>query len=132
MALIRGFGGKYPCPICLVPKDKLSKLENDYLLRTTEDMEGAYKLACKAPTAAMKESILKSIGLRGLPVSLTQINDITLTVERKECFLEHQQFRSIRCTLVGPTSRLSRRFVQGPFVGGGVEACRSRCRQKAG
>ncbi|KAG1893062.1 uncharacterized protein F5891DRAFT_1131386 [Suillus fuscotomentosus] len=35
MALIHGLMGKFPCPICFVPRDELSKTSNIYPLRTS-------------------------------------------------------------------------------------------------
>ncbi|KAG2034064.1 hypothetical protein BDR03DRAFT_870910, partial [Suillus americanus] len=37
MALIRGLMGKFPCPVCLIPREELSKGLNTYRLRSSGD-----------------------------------------------------------------------------------------------
>ena len=68
MALIRGIRSHYPCPVCLVPADKLSDLSLSFPLRTTETMRTAYENANEADSAAEKEAILKEYGLRDVKV----------------------------------------------------------------
>ena len=68
MALIRGFGGLYPCPICLVPATKLSDLATRYPLRSAAQSQAIVEDARKAGSAAAKEELLKAYGLRGLDV----------------------------------------------------------------
>ncbi|THH17156.1 hypothetical protein EUX98_g9183 [Antrodiella citrinella] len=64
MALIRGIGGKCPCPICLVPKENLLDITLTYPLRSTETMKGTYEKAHSERLAAEREAILKEKGLR--------------------------------------------------------------------
>ena len=68
MALIRGLNSLFPCPVCLVPGDKLSDLSETFPLRTTEAMKAVYEEANKAPSAVEKEAILKDSGLRDIKV----------------------------------------------------------------
>lgn len=68
MALIRGINSHYPCPVCLVPADKLSDLSKTFKLRTTQDMKEVYEKANQADSVASKESILKGSGLRDVKV----------------------------------------------------------------
>ena len=64
MALIQGINSRFPCPVCLVPGDKLSDLSVTFPLHTTEAMKAVYEEANKAPSAAVKEAILKESGLQ--------------------------------------------------------------------
>ena len=70
MALIRGINSHYPCPVCLVPADKLSDLSKTFKLRTTQDMKEVYEKANEADSIANKEIILKGYGLRDIKVWL--------------------------------------------------------------
>lgn len=70
ISLIRGLNSKFPCPVCLVPGDKLTDLSTDYPLRTTAEMENVYKSSV-AMNAAGSEELLKNYGLRA--VSVTEI-----------------------------------------------------------
>lgn len=67
MALVRGTNSNFPCPVCLVPNEKL----HDgviYDLRTSESMERAYSEAEGMRTAEEREEHLKSYGLRYIRV----------------------------------------------------------------
>lgn len=68
MALIRGFGGKCPCPICLVPDTQLSNLSERFELRTTETMQALVVSANSQDKVADGEEILKAAGLRKIDV----------------------------------------------------------------
>ncbi|EPQ59138.1 hypothetical protein GLOTRDRAFT_103193 [Gloeophyllum trabeum ATCC 11539] len=63
MALIRGFRGLCPCPICLVPADKLNDISQTHELRTTATMRRVYESA-KNMKRVDAEKLLKSYGLR--------------------------------------------------------------------
>lgn len=68
MALIRGVNSKFPCPVCLVPKEEICKgVVSD--LRTTETMEMVYNEAKEMDTAGERENLLKSFSLRDVEVS---------------------------------------------------------------
>jgi hypothetical protein len=70
ISLIRGINSKFPCPVCLVPGDKLTDLSTDYPLRTTAEMENVYKSSVTM-NAVGSEELLKNYGL--CAVSVTQI-----------------------------------------------------------
>ncbi|KAG2751289.1 hypothetical protein P692DRAFT_201839037 [Suillus brevipes Sb2] len=62
MSLIRGHGGKCPCPICLVPLAELHDLSKSYPIRTVEEAQEA--LCVYGLSKAQGEQILKALGLR--------------------------------------------------------------------
>ncbi|KAF8971925.1 hypothetical protein BDZ97DRAFT_1901552 [Flammula alnicola] len=67
MALIRGIGSLFPCPVCLVPQDELSDLLKEFEPRTTTSMKKVYEEAQelgRLKRADAKEAKLKSHGLR--------------------------------------------------------------------
>ncbi|EGO19929.1 hypothetical protein SERLADRAFT_373989 [Serpula lacrymans var. lacrymans S7.9] len=64
MASTRGGKSKFPCPVCLVPKTKLSDHSQKYDIRTSVKSEATVRNANFQPTEAEKEEILKSQGLR--------------------------------------------------------------------
>lgn len=68
MALIRGFMGLCPCPICLCPKDELGNLDVRYRLRTAKETQTIIQEADEADTAGEAEQILKSQSLRNVDV----------------------------------------------------------------
>lgn len=67
MALIRGGGSNYPCPICLVPKTQLCD-GSTHPLRTSESMQQVYDEAIKMCTIGQREEHLKGYGLRNVEV----------------------------------------------------------------
>lgn len=62
MALIRGTNCHCPCPICLVPSDKLYDNASTYPIRTPEDAQACVELWNRDKTAG--EEALKKRGLR--------------------------------------------------------------------
>lgn len=70
MALIRGLMGKFPCPICLVPRDELYKTSNIYPLRTSAGAKALRVQARESTTLEAREQILSSESLRDVDVSL--------------------------------------------------------------
>ncbi|KAH7903322.1 hypothetical protein BJ138DRAFT_1020830, partial [Hygrophoropsis aurantiaca] len=62
MALIRGFGGKCPCPVCLVPEDELFDHSKTHPLRTIDGVQEL--LALYDQDRAAGEELLKKQGLR--------------------------------------------------------------------
>lgn len=67
MALTRGTNSNFPCPVCLVPNEKLHE-GVIYDLRTSESMEGVYNTAGAMRTAKDREKYLKGYGLRYIKV----------------------------------------------------------------
>ena len=69
MALIRGgVFSLYPCPRCLVHKDKLGDLSKTAELRTEERMKEVLETARSQRLRTEKEEILKGYGLRDVDV----------------------------------------------------------------
>ncbi|KAG1725468.1 hypothetical protein EDD22DRAFT_982843 [Suillus occidentalis] len=62
MSLIRGRGGKCPCPVCLVPLAELHDLSKTYALRSVE--EAIEVLRVYKRSKAQGEELLKALGLR--------------------------------------------------------------------
>lgn len=72
MTLIRGLGSYAPCPVCLVPGDKLADLSETFELRTKDKMEEIYNKAQEL-NAEGKEELLKKFGLRDIEVYKFQL-----------------------------------------------------------
>jgi len=68
MALIRGFRGLCPCPVCLVPNKDQRKITRQYPLRTVDNTKALIELAKGKRTAAERENILKENGIRVISV----------------------------------------------------------------
>jgi hypothetical protein len=68
MGLNLGWGGKFPCPICLVPLDEQSDLAKVHPLRTSETMQKELNDACGNRLAEDCEHHLKNFGLRNIDV----------------------------------------------------------------
>jgi len=97
MALIRGLGSHFPCPICLVPDTELSNLFGDYSLRSAELMQDihdeAQELNQKDGDQLLKAYGLRDVNVCSIPIKhdcvdqvlipLADIYDLTL-----ECFLK--------------------------------------------
>ncbi|KAI9464204.1 hypothetical protein HD554DRAFT_2026564 [Boletus coccyginus] len=68
MALIRGVKSKFPCPVCLVPREQLSKLAptstGQYERRTSNNVIQTLQTARGQQRANEKEAILMNQGLR--------------------------------------------------------------------
>jgi hypothetical protein len=69
MNLIRGLGGLFPCPKCLVPKALLSDLGLKFSLRTAEMTRMFHDAASSQKTAKASEFIYKSVSMRPVDVS---------------------------------------------------------------
>ena len=67
MALIWGLRGLCPCPKCLVPKDQLSDLTQQHMLRTGQGVQDFFDEAADLG-AVDKENLLKEQGLRDIEV----------------------------------------------------------------
>ena len=67
MALIRGLRGLCPCPKCLVPKDQLSDLTQEHILRTGQGVQDLFSEAADLG-AVDKNNLLKQQGLRDIEV----------------------------------------------------------------
>ncbi|KIM63297.1 hypothetical protein SCLCIDRAFT_24432 [Scleroderma citrinum Foug A] len=64
MALIRGIMSNFPCPVCLIPREQISKFPDPYPLRTSENIAATLEKARCQQLAEDKERILAAEGLR--------------------------------------------------------------------
>ncbi|KAG1730467.1 hypothetical protein EDB19DRAFT_1897064 [Suillus lakei] len=62
MSLIRGRGGKCPCPVCLVPLAELHDLSKTYPLRSVDEAKEALRVY--GLSKAQGEELLKALGLQ--------------------------------------------------------------------
>lgn len=69
MALTRGVNAYFPCPICLVPEDLLSQLDQFFEARTHSSMKEVVLDARNNRYAEDREDLLKHYGLRNIDVS---------------------------------------------------------------
>ena len=69
MALIWGVQSKFPCPVCLVPKDEQSNLSKLFPLRSASQSQYIVGKAEAQERQADAEELLKAYGLRGVKVS---------------------------------------------------------------
>jgi len=71
MSLIHGFGGLFPCPICLVPADKLFEHnEGGYERRTMASSQQVVEDANSMARMTARNQLLKNSGLRGIEVRI--------------------------------------------------------------
>ena len=70
MALIRGSKGDFPCPVCLVPRDRQHVLNPNevYELRTNNNMKEVYNTA-QTLKSEDANALLQRHGLRNVEVS---------------------------------------------------------------
>lgn len=71
MSLTRGVRALWPCPVCLVPHDKLSDMTRCYPRRTSCDSQAILATARAKDTAEEREEALKEYGLRDILVRLS-------------------------------------------------------------
>jgi hypothetical protein len=69
MSLIRGYGGKLPCPVCLAPEDKLADISATWPPRTAAQTQQLIKEA-RTLNRSDSEAHLSSYGIRDVDVSL--------------------------------------------------------------
>jgi hypothetical protein len=74
MALTRGVRALWPCPVCLIPHDKLSDMSHCYPRRTSRDSQAILETARERETAEEWEEVLKEYGLRDVLVSLSLLS----------------------------------------------------------
>ena len=68
VAATRGTTSLFPCPICLIPRDKLLDLFEDYPIQTALSAEALVKQA-RAMSQKAGNALLKTQGLRDVDVS---------------------------------------------------------------
>ncbi|KAF9496514.1 hypothetical protein BDN71DRAFT_1389527, partial [Pleurotus eryngii] len=66
MTLTRGTGSYCPCPICLVPEDKLAIHDTTYPCCTQAAMKKVYDNAIAMRTVKESNNLLKKYGLQGI------------------------------------------------------------------
>ncbi|KAI0741275.1 hypothetical protein C8Q80DRAFT_1259743 [Daedaleopsis nitida] len=91
MALIRGVGSNFPCPICLVPKELLTKIWMEHELRTG-DKALAVLASARAPGLQVyeREEKLKEWSLRPVDNAFLELNNsdpyLALSFDRLHAF----------------------------------------------
>lgn len=84
MSLIRGIKSLFPCPICLVPRDKLSDLSQVYELRTQKNSEALVR-DTQGMTMADAEQKLRNQSLRPVQVCrLLQLQCLTCSEKARQ------------------------------------------------
>jgi hypothetical protein len=69
MSLTRGVMSNFPCPICLIPEDKLSSvMPHDYTLRTCQATNDLLIKARAERRKGQREAILKGQSIRDVDV----------------------------------------------------------------
>lgn len=84
MALIRGFMGHCPCPVCLIPRDKLRDHRVNYPARTSQDAIEYLERWERDRTAgeeALKAQSLRPVVVSGKNGHRRRYNDVTNTDE---------------------------------------------------
>jgi hypothetical protein len=76
MTLIRGLRSYAPCPVCLIPGDKLADLSETFELRTKGKMREIYEQAQELNTAD-KDDLLKTYGLQNVEVCYVVIRNFS-------------------------------------------------------
>ena len=69
MACNRGVKAKFPCPVCMVPKDQLSDLTQTFQHRSNEISKKLVGEAARFTTKSEKNAFLKQFGLRAVEVT---------------------------------------------------------------
>lgn len=98
MALIRGFRGLCPCPVCLVPNSEQRRITGNYTLRTAVEVQQLFEEVKKCRTEAEKEEILKEQGLRPVEVYtyfILQVNFSKNNIWPIECILGYSKLGPI-------------------------------------
>lgn len=110
MSLIRGIGGKAPCPVCIVKKEQQHELyaQRLYPLRDWKAEEKLVQQVKSLPARKQKaesDRLLKEIGLRPVEVCNTQ-NSTRVTENDRlvERILESSALQRSSCALLGSPS----------------------------
>ncbi|KAG1833209.1 hypothetical protein F4604DRAFT_2019034, partial [Suillus subluteus] len=73
MTLIRGTKCKFPCPVCLVPREELGNVLTSYPLRTTMSTQATLQEARSFARQEDKEKLLMSRGLRDVDNAFSDV-----------------------------------------------------------
>ncbi|KAI6157711.1 hypothetical protein BKA82DRAFT_131015 [Pisolithus tinctorius] len=76
MALMRGVMSNYPCPICLIPREEISKFPTDCERRTSENVFKTLQEARSQNRADHKEQILAKQGLRDVDSAFREVKNM--------------------------------------------------------
>ena len=79
MSGILGPKGKFPCPICLVPKHEQLDLGRSWPQRTPESTSALYNKASHQKTKKKIKNVLDTQSLRGITVSTAFANAVVIT-----------------------------------------------------
>ena len=93
MALIQGVMSNFPCPVCLIPREQISKFPDPYPLRTSENVAATLEKARCQQLAEDKECILAAEGLRDVDVSYVGCSRSFILMESLECIQDCFQHR---------------------------------------
>ncbi|KAG2074934.1 hypothetical protein BDR04DRAFT_1126623 [Suillus decipiens] len=74
MVLTHGVRALWPCPVCLVPHDKLSDMSHCYPHCTSRDLEAILETARERETAEEREEVLKDYGLHDVTNSFSTVS----------------------------------------------------------
>ena len=102
MALIRGTKCKFPCPICLVPREKLSKLDTNWPLRSASQ---SAKIVNESKDMNMGSYV--DVGVSNV-VDSKGVNRLSVEVARKH---EHKCVYKLR-SMVRETVHNSKKLVE--------------------
>ncbi|KAG2103089.1 uncharacterized protein F5147DRAFT_580627 [Suillus discolor] len=87
MSLTRGVMSNFPCPICLIPEDKLSSvMPHNYTLRTCQAMNDLLIKARAEHRKGQWEAILKGQSIRDVDNTFHKMNRKTTDVHRALCY----------------------------------------------
>ncbi|KAI0739985.1 hypothetical protein C8Q80DRAFT_1222134 [Daedaleopsis nitida] len=75
MVLIKGVGSKFPCPVCLVPKEMLTKVWMDHELRTGDKALAILASARRQRTIVETEEVLQQYCLRPVDNAFLELNN---------------------------------------------------------
>ncbi|KAG2143770.1 uncharacterized protein EDB93DRAFT_1241355 [Suillus bovinus] len=78
MVLTRGVRALWPCPICLVPHDKLSDMSHCYPRRTSRESQAILATARERETAEEREEVLKEYGLCDVQNSFSTVSSMNV------------------------------------------------------
>ncbi|KAG1884643.1 hypothetical protein F4604DRAFT_1878660 [Suillus subluteus] len=73
MSLIRGTKCKFPCPVCLVPREELGNVLTSYPLRTSASTQATLREARNFVRQEDKEKVLMSRGLRDVDNTFSDV-----------------------------------------------------------
>ena len=116
MALICGVMSNFPCPICLIPREEISKFPNLYPLHTSDNVAATSEKARSQQLAEEKERILAAEGLRDVDVSYVGYSHSFALMKFSECISDRFQHKCPLRFVNGQTTYEQCRKVWPPSV----------------